>query len=340
VRSNAIPDTKRKNKTMQRLRTTGKQHIDIFTPNTTHETILDNIPVLMLVHGGAWCVGSSESMHGMAKAFTDKGYVVVVPSYGLSNLDMVVVGRVFLIVSISFLGIGVHATGRASVLSLCIAVICFCIYTTILYMQTNQEQHHIKHPAHVLDIVRAIRWCKDHLQRLIPTCDVQSRLFLLGHSAGAHLVSLIGVTDIWLEHSNLTRDAIAGVISVSAPMSRLRINLFVEKLLVNSIFVDHTLATTSVIAHDTFAWPITAFDQNTPDRTPPFYLLVAEADLPGIASSNLDMAVLFHQHDIYYRYHVCVSQTHWTIRRFWNDYRNHDILIKVCDFITDVLDVH
>ena len=70
----------------------------------------------------------------------------------------------------------------------------------------------VKHPDHVKDIARAFAWTRDHLARHGGRVD---RLFLIGHSAGGHLVSLLTTDPAYLAAHRLSDSAIAGVVSVS-----------------------------------------------------------------------------------------------------------------------------
>jgi acetyl esterase/lipase len=72
----------------------------------------------------------------------------------------------------------------------------------------------VKHPAHIEDVARAVRWAHDNAVRHGGNPD---RLYLLGHSAGGHLVSLLATDDTYLKAEGLSLAAIKGVITVSGP---------------------------------------------------------------------------------------------------------------------------
>ncbi|WP_165249334.1 alpha/beta hydrolase [Paludisphaera soli] len=59
------------------------------------------------------------------------------------------------------------------------------------------------------DVARAVRWARDHAREFGGDPD---RIFLMGHSAGAHLAALTATDRRYLEAAGLKRDAIAGVI--------------------------------------------------------------------------------------------------------------------------------
>lgn len=70
----------------------------------------------------------------------------------------------------------------------------------------------VKHPSHIKDVARAVAWTVENL----PRYGAETReVFLLGHSAGGHLVSLAGVKESYLEHEGVKKSRIAGVVSIS-----------------------------------------------------------------------------------------------------------------------------
>lgn len=75
----------------------------------------------------------------------------------------------------------------------------------------------VKHPEHVKDVARAFAWVREHIGRHGGDPD---RIFLAGHSAGAHLMALLATDDCYLKEPKLYLDekdfkAIRGVIAVS-----------------------------------------------------------------------------------------------------------------------------
>lgn len=74
----------------------------------------------------------------------------------------------------------------------------------------------VKHPEHIKDIARAYAWVRNNIARRGGDPD---RIYLAGHSAGAHLVSLLATDEQFLKNPELKleerdRSAIRGVISI------------------------------------------------------------------------------------------------------------------------------
>lgn len=69
----------------------------------------------------------------------------------------------------------------------------------------------VKHPGHVEDVASAFAWVHSHIKEY---GGDPSRIFLMGHSAGAHLVLLLGTNDRFLAAHKLSPANISGVISL------------------------------------------------------------------------------------------------------------------------------
>jgi acetyl esterase/lipase len=70
----------------------------------------------------------------------------------------------------------------------------------------------VKHPAHVQDVARAVRWTRTNITKYGGNPE---RLFLAGHSAGAHLVALLATDESYLKAEGLKMADLRGVIAVS-----------------------------------------------------------------------------------------------------------------------------
>jgi acetyl esterase/lipase len=72
----------------------------------------------------------------------------------------------------------------------------------------------VRHPGHVQDCARAMSWLVAHAEE--HGYDA-GRIFLFGHSAGAHLVALLATDPKYLAAHRLSREIVRGVIPVSGP---------------------------------------------------------------------------------------------------------------------------
>jgi acetyl esterase/lipase len=69
-----------------------------------------------------------------------------------------------------------------------------------------------KHPEHIRDVARAFAWTHKNISRFGGNPD---QLFLAGHSAGGHLVSLLATDESYLQAEGLHTGSIKGVISLA-----------------------------------------------------------------------------------------------------------------------------
>jgi acetyl esterase/lipase len=70
----------------------------------------------------------------------------------------------------------------------------------------------VKHPEHVKDVARAFAWTHAHIAEYGGRPD---QLFLAGHSAGGHLVSLLASDERYLKAEGLGTGDVRGVVAVS-----------------------------------------------------------------------------------------------------------------------------
>ena len=76
--------------------------------------------------------------------------------------------------------------------------------------ELNNERR-IKHPAHSIDVVDALQWIQNNVHKYGGDA---SKMVLIGHSAGAHLVALSGTNQQLLRDRNINLSSIKGVISL------------------------------------------------------------------------------------------------------------------------------
>jgi acetyl esterase/lipase len=70
----------------------------------------------------------------------------------------------------------------------------------------------VRHPEHVRDVARAFAWVHAHIAEYGGRPD---RMFLMGHSAGGHLVALLATDEAYLHEVGLRSGVVRGVIASS-----------------------------------------------------------------------------------------------------------------------------
>jgi acetyl esterase/lipase len=99
---------------------------------------------------------------------------------------------------------------------------CFGLYSSVgryfasrgfvVVMANYRLSPDVKHPEHAKDVARAVAWTKANIAKYSGNPD---SIFLLGHSAGGHLVSLLASDEQYLQAEGMSPRDIAGVIAVS-----------------------------------------------------------------------------------------------------------------------------
>lgn len=118
----------------------------------------------------------------------------------------------------------------------------------------------VKHPEHIKDVARAFAWCCQNIAKYGGSSD---HLFCCGHSAGAHLVSLLATDHSYLREHGLNGQKIRGVIPISAPF------------IIPTGFMPRVFGTDKEVVHK--ASPL----HHVRPNLPPFLILYADKDLPG-----------------------------------------------------------
>ena len=152
----------------------------------------------------------------MGRRLSDKGYVVVCPSYRLAKPSW----PSLLLRSALAAGLG------------CLLVRCTTLFTDLFASATflqiwgallvpftlrslktdiHTSAHHYDQPR---DVALALAWVRKNLKSHAPDADVSS-IFLSGHSAGAHLAALICLDPRYIEEVGISRPFIKGCILAS-----------------------------------------------------------------------------------------------------------------------------
>ena len=135
----------------------------------------------------------------------------------------------------------------------------------------------VVHPAHVEDVASGIAWVHENIAKY---GGDKRRVFLLGHSAGAHLVALVATNPKYLKPHGLTpRDSLAGVMPIDTASFDLNATrgLAVRKM-IDAAFGDdrNTLAEASPLTQARFHQ----------DALPPFVIAVVKQRPEALSESK------------------------------------------------------
>jgi acetyl esterase/lipase len=129
------------------------------------------------------------------------------------------------------------------------------IFININYRLTPE----IQHPVHVQDCAEAVAWVFQHLDEF---GGDNNRVYISGHSAGAHLAALLGTDASYLNNYNIKTTQLAGIIPVDTASFDLlsRSNeRFVKKLIDNAFGTDIAILKSASPMHHII------MDHNYPD---------------------------------------------------------------------------
>ena len=150
------------------------------------------------------------------------------------------------------------------------------------------------HPAHVEDCARALRWLADHAAEY--GYD-REKLFLCGHSAGAHLVALLATDASYLVAQGLTPKDVRGVVPISGPF---------EVSAAVPMF-EQAFGADAVVRRD--ASPL----RHVTKDAPPFLVLWASRDMAGLPASGRVFAAALRRSGAPVEQQEIADRTHITI---------------------------
>lgn len=89
----------------------------------------------------------------------------------------------------------------------------------------------VTHPTHVDDCALAVTWVYNNAKKFLGD---KTRIFISGHSAGAHLAALLGTSQHYLPKYNISLNEIAGIIPIDTATFNL-LSKRNEKMVINLI---------------------------------------------------------------------------------------------------------
>lgn len=162
------------------------------------------------------------------------------------------------------------------------------------------------------DLCRALVYIRDHIQDHYPQAD-PNQIFLSGHSAGAHLISLLVLDPSHLQRHNYLKSSIRGVITMSGiytlanPIHDSKYNI--KNLIFRVLYSSNLLYPNGKTMNEYS--PIEYIEAN--DDIPPFLVLSARFDM-GLEVDARRFVDRFRQYNHQVEYHIIGGMTtHGTI---------------------------
>lgn len=263
-------------------------------------------PLVFLVHGGAWTIGKQQYMYNAGKFLASHcDTVCVTLSYNLSLLQS---QNLFGIIGIEVLTLAlVLACLKLEVRQAITGVVVIALLVMIVLLVTLDMHASSKHPQHVNDVANGMAYVRTHIHNIVPNVDLDS-MFLVGHSAGAHIVSLLACDPTYLANVGIeVKESVKGVIGLSGVYS--------SQLLRNSLaFPLERIIFGHEDTHVRSPFPIDHLSAST--FLPPFLLVAARGDYHIIAhTKHFEKAITDVGHAVTYYYSDCDG--HGSIKQNW-----------------------
>lgn len=193
----------------------------------------------------------------------------------------------------------------------------------------------VKHPEHIKDVARAFAWCHNNIAR---HGGDPARILLAGHSAGAHLVSLLITDKSYLKNPDLRLDnkanksikgiiAISGVYRIPGPdefqaMARRTVEVMVGEpgsgklamlgpplMKISPVVNPFNLVFGKGSDVKSNASPL----NHVRKGLPPFLLLNAEREVPGLWNMAEEFCLALKKNGVSVEHHEIEGVTHRTI---------------------------
>ncbi len=183
-----------------------------------------------------------------------------------------------------------------------------------------------KFPAQAEDVARAVRWTYEHIGEY---GGDPGRIFLVGHSAGAHLVALVALDGKYLEAEGLPAEAVAGVVGLSGPYD---ITFMKEDAgwcwFAGWYFVEPTFG------EEAENWEAASAPRFASAAAPPFLLLYADGDIPHLAAQAYRLSSALAREGVRAPAYKIDDRNHYTII-FDVGKEDDSTTALISDFITE-----
>lgn len=295
--------------------TSPELYVDIYVPDG--EPPKGGFPVAQYQHGGAWTLGNKSRSKNPCDILAKEGIVCVASSYRLSGASTRQLESIFIFITVIMFAFSMTITKLETMyLMFSVMVLILAVYLSVWVCIPRDSA---QHPQHVLDVSRAFKWTCDNVAQYGGN---DKKIYVMGHSAGGHLSSLMTTNHHYLRHVGGDPERIAGCISVSG------------------VYSDKRMAETGIgreLLHNVFGKRDNYYDSfpvySVDDKTPPFMLINAGKDI-GLKRHTLDFRCALRGKNRYCQVEYYDKETHMSITRKWGrGERNEEILNAVLKFM-------
>ena len=284
--------------------------------------------LVVLVHGGAFVFGSKENVNDTAINIKQSmNAAVFVPNYRLSNIDSstlqyVLNGSMVILLFLALLSNNIVCLSLLLINILLSTVVLICMVET----HENDEEFgkgNSKFPAQLNDVASSIAFAKKTFPDLA--------LFLIGHSAGGYITTMISLDSTYLLKHGLSIKDITGCISISGVYSSARLHdtSLAAGILNRSVFDGCTSIQT--------AFPLQCLYHLMPadvSALPPFFVINSSMDL-SLTRHARDFVGGLVEHGARVCWEIYSNCDHFSVRKKWEG-ENKIISENIRDFMSKV----
>lgn len=283
---------------------------DVYTPLTEGPS-----PVVFFVHGGAWHVGKkdNDSATQVCSALAQEGFVCVSASYRLSSPSNQQIQSVLVVVVGILMTLALTSPSMVQMLFVLLFTVTVMLFALALWPSETTET--VQHPQHIQDVAKQYRWT---LQHAAEYGGDPNTVFVMGHSAGGHLVSLLSTNPAYLEGAPRP----AGCVSISGVYSDKRLQeTSIGRQILKNAFGSRQ--------HYYDAFPVYSVTK----ESCPFLLINAGVDI-STKRHSFDFHYALRQAGVFVQTSYFDDQTHWSISKDWRG-KNRRVLDEVLAFLKE-----
>jgi len=293
--------------------------LDLLVPRSLAQGHHESLPVLVCTHGGGWVLNRKESMVQLARTimslqdqeYTGRGrwvghsrpssppFCIVVPSYRLSSFNNSVLNK---LLAFEFLSCSALACLFPSILPLVVLALLVMVLCIVVFAMVHLRVA-VRHPVHVEDLACVMKWVGRNAG--VHSMD-PSRTVLLGHSAGAHLVTLLATNNAFLRRFGVNPSTIRGVVALSGVYSDKRL----QEVPGGQEILDNVFGASGKHYRDCF--PI----YHCLPTSPPHLVCVSELDF-WLKKHALDYVYALQQQGVYVESVMAPKNNHFSVHKKW-----------------------
>lgn len=263
---------------------------------------------IICMHGGSWILSSKNSASGTSRILSEHNFTVVTPSYRVSAFAT---EDIYRMTGLQFVLLTLSSPSL-------IMLVLFTLLLIFIYVVNSTTEPPSQHPRHAQDLASVVKWTYDNITDY---GGDPNKIFLVGHSAGGHLVTLVANNTRFLRELGLSHDVIKGVVALSGVFSDVRLaQTAVGRQILRLVFGKRPEY------YDAF--PI----WHCRPSSPPHLLINADIDF-SLKRHTLDFFVALRTQDVAVETFVAPGTTHFSIHKNWTTDTNDITLCKILDFI-------